>query len=203
MAGCLSSRPLLGRARPRSSRRSSNGGRSCACRSRTRPVLRGQPSFTGVNISLSQSRSFGNSAAERAFLEHAQVFDNYYGTGRGTGRGRPRGRSQRDARDRLAGGAPGARVAARVRDASSSCRPRATRSRSGCARAEPNPMRRSRGGCATRSAICRTGRNSTTSSSMTTSSRALGELTRIVDAQGEALRADRPALAPLIAELLA
>jgi len=33
--------------------------------------------------------------------------------------------------------------------------------------------------------------------------RALEDLTRIVDSRGEALRADRPTLQPLIAELLA
>ena len=65
--------------------------------------------------------------AARAFLEYAQVFDNYYGTGRSSGGGLAgRGRDVVLEID-WQGGPPGAPRAARTASRSSSCRRRATR----------------------------------------------------------------------------
>ena len=52
--------------------------------------------------------------ARGEFLEHARVFDNYYGTSRAFVAGAAARRARRGARDRLAGGPAGARAPAAV-----------------------------------------------------------------------------------------
>ena len=104
------------------------------------------------------------------FLEHAQVFDNYYGTSRDAGGADARRRRQRAARDRLAGRAADSPRHARVphdfRPAAVARSARAAPARTQA----PTATRSSRAGCAIRSPTCRTGTSSTTWSSTTTSS---------------------------------
>ena len=58
------------------------------------------------------------------FLEHANVYGNYYGTSRRWIEQRARRRPRRAAGDRLAGGRAGAQASSRTWSGSSSCRPR-------------------------------------------------------------------------------
>ena len=70
---------------------------------------------------------FQRAASPRGeFLEHAQVFDNYYGTGRAQVEALRNAGPRRDPRDRLAGRAAGPQGAARLPAPSSSCRRRAS-----------------------------------------------------------------------------
>ncbi len=136
------------------------------------------------------------------FLEHAQVFDNYYGTSRAQVQELLDCREQCVARDRLAGSAADSHAPCRRSGRSSYCRRRAPNSNVVCVIARPTATKSSRAGCATRSPTCRTGMSSTTSSSMTTSNAPSVSLQSIVAGQGESLRRDRSALETLIRSLL-
>jgi guanylate kinase len=145
---------------------------------------------------------FRKLAAERAFLEHAQVFDNHYGTGRA-----------RVEADLAAGRSVILEIdwqgARQVRASLPQCVSIFILPPSRDALEKRLRARRTESDAA----IERRLRDAVGDMSHWKEfdyivvnddfERALEDLTRIVDAQGEALRADRPALTPLIAELLA
>ncbi len=69
------------------------------------------------------NEEFDRLVAAGAFLEHARVFDNQYGTGLQPAQGQAGRGERRAAGDRLAGGAPGARARCRTAAPFSSCPP--------------------------------------------------------------------------------
>ena len=145
---------------------------------------------------------FRKLAAERAFLEHAQVFDNHYGTGRA-----------RVEADLAAGRSVILEIdwqgARQVRASLPQCVSIFILPPSRDALEKRLRARRTESDAA----IERRLRDAVGDMSHWKEfdyivvnddfERALEDLTRIVDSQGEQLRADRPALTPLIAELLA
>jgi guanylate kinase len=145
---------------------------------------------------------FRKLAAERAFLEHAQVFDNHYGTGRA-----------RVEADLAAGRSVILEIdwqgARQVRASLPQCVTIFILPPSRDALEKRLRARRTESDAA----IERRLRDAVGDMSHWKEfdyvvvnddfERALEDLTRIVDSQGEQLRADRPALTPLIAELLA
>jgi guanylate kinase len=145
---------------------------------------------------------FRKLAAERAFLEHAQVFDNHYGTGRA-----------RVEADLAAGRSVILEIdwqgARQVRASLPQCVTIFILPPSRDALEKRLRERRTESDAA----IKRRLRDAVGDMSHWKEfdyvvvnddfARALEDLTRIVDSRGEQLRADRPALTPLIAELLA
>ena len=145
---------------------------------------------------------FRKLAAERAFLEHAQVFDNHYGTGRA-----------RVEADLAAGRSVILEIdwqgARQVRASLPQCVTIFILPPSRDALEKRLRERRTESDAA----IKRRLRDAVGDMSHWKEfdyvvvnddfARALEDLTRIVDSRGEALRADRPTLQPLIAELLA
>jgi len=145
---------------------------------------------------------FRKLAAERAFLEHAQVFDNHYGTGRA-----------RVEADLAAGRSVILEIdwqgARQVRASLPQCVTIFILPPSRDALEQRLRERRTESDAA----IKRRLRDAVGDMSHWKEfdyvvvnddfARALEDLTRIVDSRGEQLRADRPALTPLIAELLA
>ena len=136
------------------------------------------------------------------FLENAQVFDNFYGTGRAQVEAHAQRRPRCDSRDRLAGRAAGTQGAARLRHRFSSCRRRAASWKHGCAIARPTARKSSRGVSGIPLRICRITRNSTESSSTRTSKSLSNSCSRSCGVAPVTGRIS-PELKPLLGELLA
>ncbi len=136
------------------------------------------------------------------FLEHARVFDNYYGTSRTASREHAARRRQRAARDRLAGRATDPSRHARMSNPFSSCRLREQRWSSGCAAGKPTTMKSSRAACAIRPPTCRIGNEFDFVVVNDDFERATVELETIVAGRGTALRRSRSELQTLLPLLL-
>ena len=147
-------------------------------------------------------QEFQERLARGEFLEHARVFDNFYGTGRAT------------VEAVLAAGRDvileidwqGAR---QVRQSAPGLHhhfhPAALAGRPGAAPAQPADgfgQRSSRDACRTPSVTCRITGNSATWWSMTISTPPAGSWRCILAGNGQALTSDRPQLAPLLTDLL-
>ena len=141
--------------------------------------------------------------AQRQFLEHARVFDNFYGTSARLRRGAARGRARRAAGDRLERRAAGARALPSCRE---HLHPAALARR---------PRRAPRASRATDTAEVIARRLQEAAADMShydefdyvivndDFGHALSDLRRILAGAGEDLRGSRPGLKPLLGELLA
>ena len=153
-------------------------GRTWWCRCRTPRASRAPTKSRGATTISSRRRRFHELVAAGAFLEHAQVFDNFYGTGAAAGARQARGRQGRAAGDRLAGRAPGAPRDARQHQ---HLHPAAlARGARAAAARTPHRQRRDHRAPAgrRRPATCRTTANSTTWWSTTSSSSAAADAGR-------------------------